>query len=65
MLNVSADDANFAINNRERIKTTLEAVTKFLHASKRYDYYREGNRSAIEPNQRMHLNLTRYAPSVR
>ena len=47
MLNVSADDMNFGINNRERIKTTLEAVTKFLHASKLYDYYREGNRSAI------------------
>jgi len=47
MVNVSSDDAIFAIKNRERIKVTLEALQKFLHSSKLYYYYEEGNRSAI------------------
>ena len=47
MVNINADDAQFAINNKERIKATLEALVKFLHSAKLYNYYKEGNRSAI------------------
>lgn len=47
MVNVSAEDANFAINKKDRIEASLEALLTFLHVSKLYDYYREGNRSAI------------------
>ena len=44
MVNVSAEDAKFAIENKERIEATLEALDKFLHSSRLYDYYKEGNR---------------------
>lgn len=47
MVNISAEDATFAIEKKERIKATLEALTKFLHSSKLYSYYKDGNRSAI------------------
>ena len=47
MVNVNANDAKFAIEKRTRIKATLEALIKFLHSSKLYNYYNEGNRSAI------------------
>jgi len=47
MASIDADDANFAINNRERIKCTLKALKDFLIHAKIYDYYKEGNRSFI------------------
>ncbi len=47
MVDVGAEDAKFAIERRERIKATLEALTKFLHSAKLHNYYKEGNRSAI------------------
>jgi hypothetical protein len=47
MLSISARDAQFAIDHRERIQKTLEAVVKFLHHSKLHTYYLESQRSAI------------------
>lgn len=47
MVNVSAEDAKFAIAKKGRIKATLEALSNFLHSAKLYNYYKEGNRSAI------------------
>ena len=47
MVDVNVDDANFAIEKRERIKATLEALSNFLHSAKLYNFYIEGNRSAI------------------
>ena len=47
MVNVSAEDAKFAIEKKGRIEATLEALSRFLHSSKLYNYYIEGNRSAI------------------
>jgi uncharacterized protein with ParB-like and HNH nuclease domain len=44
---IEATDAEFAINNRERIKATIKALKDFLECSKTYDYYKEGNRSFI------------------
>ena len=47
MASIDGNDANFAINNRERIKYTLESLKYFLIYSKIYDYYKDGNRSFI------------------
>jgi len=47
MNSIEATDAEFAINNRERIKATIKALKDFLECSKTYDYYKEGNRSFI------------------
>ena len=47
MVNVNAEDAEFAIKNQNRIKATLKALEKFLHSSKLYNYFKEGNRSAV------------------
>jgi hypothetical protein len=47
MVNVGSDDAKFAIDNKQRIKITLKVLQKYLHMSKLYNYYKEGNRSAI------------------
>ena len=47
MASIEATDAEFAINNRERIKATIKALKDFLECSKTYDYYKEGNRSFI------------------
>lgn len=47
MASIEATDAEFAINNRERIKATLKALKDFLEYSKTFDYYKEGNRSFI------------------
>lgn len=47
MASIEATDAEFAINNRERIKDTIKALKDFLECSKTYDYYKEGNRSFI------------------
>ncbi len=47
MASIEATDAEFAINNRERIKATIKALKDFLECSKTLDYYKEGNRSFI------------------
>lgn len=47
MLNIEAEDANFAIENKDRIKCSLTCLTQFLKASSLHNYYKEGNRSFI------------------
>jgi sulfur relay (sulfurtransferase) DsrC/TusE family protein len=47
MASIDGSDANFAIENRERIKATLEGLKNFLIESKLYNYYKDGNRSFI------------------
>lgn len=47
MASIEATDAEFAINNRDRIKVTIKALKDFLVCSKLYDYYTDGNRSFI------------------
>jgi uncharacterized protein with ParB-like and HNH nuclease domain len=47
MASIEATDAEFAIENRDRIKATIKALKDFLECSKTYDYYKEGNRSFI------------------
>lgn len=47
MASIEGSDADFAINNRERIKSTIIALKHFLDCSKLYDYYKDGNRSFI------------------
>lgn len=44
---IENSDASFAIEKAERIKNSLEAVDSFLNNSKLFNYYRDGNRSAI------------------
>jgi hypothetical protein len=47
MTNIEADDANFAVANKDRISAALVALKKFLIASRLFNYYREENRSFI------------------
>ncbi|MEY3416726.1 MAG: hypothetical protein RL060_837 [Bacteroidota bacterium] len=47
MASIDGGDADFAINNAERIKCTLKALKDFLVHAKIYDYYKDGNRSFI------------------
>jgi hypothetical protein len=47
MASIEATDADFAIQNRERIKITLHCLKDFLINSHLYHYYKEGNRSFI------------------
>ncbi len=47
MASIEASDAEFAIQNRDRIKATIKALKDFLEFSKTYDYYKDGNRSFI------------------
>jgi len=47
MLDFKEEDADFAINNQERIKATLDSLLKYLKLSELYDYYNGGRRSAI------------------
>jgi hypothetical protein len=47
MSDIEAEDAKFAVDNKERICETLKALKKFLIASKLIEYYREENRSFI------------------
>lgn len=47
MASIDGGDADFAINNRERIKCTLKSLKDFLVHSKIYDYYKDGSRSFI------------------
>ncbi|MGP8284775.1 MAG: DUF262 domain-containing protein [Desulfomonilaceae bacterium] len=44
---IEAKDAEFAINNKERIQCTLKSLKNFLVRSGLYPYYKEGNRSFI------------------
>jgi uncharacterized protein with ParB-like and HNH nuclease domain len=47
MASIEATDADFAITNRDRIKSTIKALKDFLECSRTYEYYKEGNRSFI------------------
>jgi hypothetical protein len=47
MASIDAEDASFAIDNREKIQCTLKSLKDFLIYSKLYDYYKDGNRSFI------------------
>jgi uncharacterized protein with ParB-like and HNH nuclease domain len=47
MASIDGGDAEFAINNKERIKCALKSLKDFLIHSKIYDYYRDGTRSFI------------------
>lgn len=47
MASIEATDAEFAINNRDKIKAVIKALKRFLEYSKYYGYYKEGNRSFI------------------
>lgn len=44
---ITADDAKFAIQYRERIICTLEALRAFLIEADLYNFYKDGNRSFI------------------
>lgn len=47
MASIEASDAQFAIENKERIQAALKASKDFLHCAKLSDYYKDGNRSFI------------------
>lgn len=47
MAAIEASDAEFAIRNKDRIKSTVKALKSFLNCAKLYDYYKDGNRSFI------------------
>ena len=47
MSNIEAEDAKFAVDNKDRICETLKALKKFLIASKLVEYYKTENRSFI------------------
>ena len=47
MASIEGADASFAIDNRERIKCTLQGLKAFLIESGLYNYYKDGNRSFI------------------
>lgn len=47
MATIESTDAEFAIDNSDRIKATIKALKAFLECAKLYDYYKEGSRSFI------------------
>lgn len=47
MASIEGADASFAIDNRDRIKSTLQGLKAFLIESGLYNYYKDGNRSFI------------------
>jgi hypothetical protein len=47
MAGITAQDASFAVDNRDRITSCLKATRKFLQASSLYAYYQEGGKSFI------------------
>ena len=47
MAYIEASDAQFAIDNKDRIKTTIKALKDFLRYSRLYEYYKNENRSFI------------------
>lgn len=44
---IEASDAQFAVDNFERIEAALDAVESFLHAAKLYNFYHAGGQSLI------------------
>lgn len=47
MASIEAADAQYAIDNRDRIKSTIKSVKDFLYHAKIDEYYKEGSRSFI------------------
>jgi hypothetical protein len=47
MASIEASDANFAIENKDRIKATIKSLKDFLEYSKMSDYYKNTNFSFI------------------
>jgi hypothetical protein len=47
MASIDSSDANFAINNRNRIKATLKATKDFIIYSKLHEYFKDGSKSFI------------------
>jgi uncharacterized protein with ParB-like and HNH nuclease domain len=47
MASIEASDADFAIQNKDRIKATIKALKDFLEYSRTYEYYKDGNRSFV------------------
>lgn len=47
MANIESRDADFAIQNKERIKASLYATKQFLKNAKLYEYHKDGGRSFI------------------
>ena len=47
MLDMKKEDADFAVTNFERIRTTLEMLKKFLKASNHLEWFSSSNKSAI------------------
>jgi hypothetical protein len=47
MAEITAQDASFAVDNRDRITSCFRAVRKFLQHSSLYSYYKEGGKSFI------------------
>ena len=47
MTNIDADDAQFAVDNKERIESSLKALRQFLVASRLINYYKDGTRSFV------------------
>lgn len=47
MASIEASDAQFAIDNKDKIKATIIALKKFLKSAHLYEYYKDENRSFI------------------
>jgi len=47
MAGIKAQDASFAVDNRDRITACLKATRKFLQYSSLYSYYKDGGKSFI------------------
>ena len=47
MASIEASDAQFAIDNKDKIKATIMALKKFLKNARLYEYYKDENRSFI------------------
>lgn len=47
LASIDASDAEYAVSNIERIKSTMKAVRSFLEYSKTYEYFKDSNRSFI------------------
>lgn len=47
MASIEASDAQFAIDNKDKIKATIIALKKFLKNARLYEYYKDENRSFI------------------
>ncbi|MBR0150610.1 MAG: DUF262 domain-containing protein [Synergistaceae bacterium] len=47
MMDIEKNDADFAVMNLERIRSTLDTLKKFLRASNHYEWFSSSNKSAI------------------